>query len=352
MSCTNCGPKPGPECGYAYPYSGFFYDRYPPLRCPDDFYRQEMCDHLSEGFGCGMMPPAFYPPHLAPPPPPGTRGDIPTRPQFQQPPAPVYQVQPIPVGNQPRSPGGSTPRSPEGSDPRSPGGSGGSNGTATQPRVFASPRGTVGCGATPMNTVITPQNMRDYYNYWTRIRSIKPYMPVPYTVPIMSCNARYMGDGSSPSGCSQPRRYAPMIRTGCNIPPGLVGDGPVTTRPPPLDDPEVNAADEAYEQAQDDLDEAAASGSQSDVDAAQTAVNNARNALGRVLDKKGISWQDYENAKAAEAAAAAELAQQQTDTQTGGAAAEQSKSMHPAWYLGIAAVVAAAGYAGYKAGGG
>jgi hypothetical protein len=371
MSCTNCGPKGGSECGYGYPYSGFFYDRYPPLRCPDDFYRQEMCDYLSEGFGCGMMPPNF-PPRHPPPPPPETTGDIPTRRHFQPRP-PAHYWYPTQPNGDPRRPPGTPVPPPNGGTPRAPGGdrqpSGGDRQPAAPagPPTFAAPiqgsnygnvRGPHGqVGMTPMDVVITPEDMRWYYNTWTRIRSIKPYMPVPYTIPLMGCHGPAvpsMRGGQSPSGCQTARPYAPMVRTQCYVPPGLMGDngGPVTTRPPPLDDPAINNADQNLEDALDAMDEATASG-QGEAEAA-AAVEQARKDLERTLAGRRVTEQQYLDAKAQEQAAQAEAAAQAAGEMAAAAAQGGSqtkdKGVHPAWWLALAATTLGAGYAGYRYG--
>jgi hypothetical protein len=142
-----------------------------------------------------------------------------------------------------------------------------------------------------------------------------------------------------------------MIRTQCNVPPGLMGQGPVTTRPPPLSDPYVDAADQNLEEALDDLDEAAASGDQAAVANAQTNVNRARDVLAINLKRAGSTVGDYESAKAEEAAAAAAAAQPPAQSQAQ-PKAEATPGVHPAWYVGIFGAALLAGYAGYKAGGG
>jgi hypothetical protein len=220
-------------------------------------------------------------------------------------------------------------------------------------------------GMTPMDVRITPDDMRWYYNTWTRIRSIKPYMPVPYTVPRMGCHGPYMQSmrgGQTPSGCSASRQYSPMIRTSCNIPPGFVGDGPVTTRPPPLDDPAIDAADQDLEAALDDMDQAMAAGEGRGE--ANRAVEAARKALDKALKDRQVSEQDYLNAKAEEEAAMAEQAaaeqaaaaaaaeQAAAAAAAANAGAEKKDEGTPWWAWGlIAATTIGAGYAGYRYGG-
>lgn len=281
MTCPPCGPKPGvTECGSGWPYSGFFWDRYPPLRCPDDFYRQEMCDYLSQGFGCGMMPPDF-PPRYPPPPQGGSTGDLTTAPQFQPRFFP-YQVAPIPNGN-------------------------------ARP-----PSGNVRAPMPPMQVGLRPSDLNAYYRRWMYFRSFKHGMCVPPEIAWR----------------------------------GMVADGPVTTRPPPLNDQDVSDADGALEDAAQGLDDAMASGDQQAIDAAQQDVRNARKALEQALKNGGYTAAEYLAAKAAEAAAAEAGAE--TDTTGGGGPAEQppseDKSIHPAWWLAIAAAAGVTAWAGYKLG--
>jgi len=125
----------------------------------------------------------------------------------------------------------------------------------------------------------------------------------------------------------------------------------VTTRPPPLNDPAVNSADEALEEALDDLDDAAASGDQTAIANAQAQARTARNELGRQLKAAGATGADYDRAKAEEAAA---HTQQQIEPEPEPEPEPQKteKGVHPAWYVGIFGAALLAGYAGYKAGGG
>lgn len=279
MTCSKFALNPGvTECG-AWPYRNFFYDRYPPVNCPDDFYRPEMCDFLSEGFGCGMMPPDF--PARFPPPPTGSTGDLTTQPQYHPRFFP-HQARPMPIGRQ--MPG-------NGRDPQ---------GNVRGPQAQL------------------PQSaLANYYRTWMFYRSFKPGMCVPPEIALWG-----------------------MRR-------GMLADGPTTTRPPPLDDPAVDAADQELDQSLDELDAATQAGDQQAAEAAQANVRAARNQLNKALVNGGHTPDEYRAAKEQEA--------QQAGTQQPGGGGEptpqpQAKSTHPAWWLAAAAAVGAAAWAGYKYG--
>jgi len=142
MTCQACSCRGGSQ----YPYSAYLYDRYPPVQCPDDFFRPEMCDHLANGFGCGIYPPPPPPAHWRTP--PGERGDIET-PRHPMTPTIIYP-----------------------DDPRH--------------GVPMNPAGRV---AGPV--VITQADLAWYYNAYMRNRAIQQQTCPPPPIPSMRCSPRW-----------------------------------------------------------------------------------------------------------------------------------------------------------------
>jgi len=82
-----------------------------------------------------------------------------------------------------------------------------------------------------MTTRITKADMNWYYRNWARIRAIKPYFwPVPDSVPVMSCQPRWMPPLHG--GTIHPNPPPHMgVRAGCQVPPGLVVPQGATGQP-------------------------------------------------------------------------------------------------------------------------